>query len=76
MPLMASPAGEVVASLVRHDPACRQVDGDHADPLLCKLGFQSFPVIGRQTGQPVNLLDHEDIAALGIGEQPEQLWAP
>jgi hypothetical protein len=32
-------------------------------------------LIGREAAQPVNLLDQESVAALGIGEQPEQLWA-
>jgi hypothetical protein len=41
--------------------------------MLClELGLELFPIASREPREPVDLLDKQDIAIMGIGEQPEE----
>ena len=67
------PACELFADPTRHRPARRQVERDDADTLGGKLSLECFPVRCSEAGQPVDLLDEETVALMGISQKPEQL---
>ena len=67
------PACELVADPTRHRPARRQVERDDADTLGGKLSPECFPVRCSEAGQPVDLLEEETVALMGISQKPEQL---
>ena len=63
---------ELIAGIGGHDPRRRQVQRHDPDATGRQLGFQPFPVSGREPRQPVDLFYQQDVAGLGVGQQPEQ----
>jgi hypothetical protein len=42
--------------------------------VLClQLGLELFPIPGRESREPIDLLDKKEIAVMGIAEQSKQL---
>ena len=70
----AEHAGGELIGLRGHHPRCRQVECDDLDLAGVEFASQPLPVGVRQAAQPIDLLDEQDIARPGVGEQPEELW--
>lgn len=68
-------SGEVVGVRSGHHVGRGQVEGDHADPAGRQLGVEALPIVGREAGEAVELLNQEDVPGPRIGQKAEQIEA-